>query len=494
MELYEYLKNKDSYVTIDVRSEGEYQCGHIPGAANVPLLENENRKKVGIAYKTNGPYAAVLLGYELVSPQFKSYIKQINKLSEGKPIAVYCARGGLRSSITLQLLKNAGLNAVKINGGYKQFRRWTAEVFKVRKQIYIYGGYTGSRKTEKLLEMKARGFQVIDLEGLANHRGSAFGGIGMDEQPSVEQFENLLAFEWMKIRSDLPVWIEDESRSIGRVYIPEAIYKQMREASLFKIVVPFQDRVSYIVDTYGRLDKTSLAQATRQIARRLGGKRTSQALEALQEDRLSDWAELLLAYYDDQYHFGNGKRSYFTSFECDQSFFDTYLNEAFPKPMFKVIIALGGNLGDVSGNFIKAIQMFKDQVGSVVRESSIYKTQAWGDLNQPDYLNQVVVLLTTRKPFDLLQLLHQIESKLGRERSKETGRNMPRTIDLDILFYGTQVLSLPDLSVPHPRIPERRFILEPLKEVCPQARHPLNSISFSDMLKNCVDTLRVDKL
>lgn len=494
MDIIDYIKNKNQYFTIDVRSENEFLSGHIPGAVNLPLLTNEERKKVGTSYKSNGHYAAVLLGYELVSERFRLYINKIKKLSDSKPIAVYCARGGLRSTITFQLLKNAGLNVYKIRGGYKVFRKWTSEVFKVRKQVYIYGGYTGSAKTERLLEMKAKGYQVIDLEGLARHRGSAFGGIGMEPQPTVEHFENLLALEWMQLRSDWPVWLEDESRSIGRVFIPEPIFRQMREANLFKVLIPFEQRVSYIVSMYGQMDRESLTEATRQISKRLGGKRTAEAVGALSENRLDDWAAILLQYYDDQYNFGNGKRDFLTSFESSMELFQEYLKRSFPKPGFKVVLSLGGNMGEVKETFRLVKERLNAEAGLIIQESSLYKTQAWGDPDQPDFLNQVVVMLTTQKPVHMMNFLLDIEKSLGRNRGQDERKFGPRPIDLDILFYGKHVIELPELTVPHPKIKERRFILEPLKEVCPTAIHPVTGESFSSMLKNCTDPLRVEKL
>jgi tRNA 2-selenouridine synthase len=152
--------------------------GHIPGAINFPLLDNEERAKVGTCYKEKGNYAAVLMGYELVGHKFQEYIKNAAALSPAKAVNIHCYRGGLRSTIMANLLVSAGFEVNLLSGGYKAYRKRVHEILEQPRRIVVIGGLTGAGKTELLLKLKAAGEQVVDLEALAKHRGSSFGAIG----------------------------------------------------------------------------------------------------------------------------------------------------------------------------------------------------------------------------------------------------------------------------------------------------------------------------
>ena len=146
---------------------------------------------------------------------------------------VYCWRGGMRSSSFSWLLRSLDVNVVLLRGGYKAFRNFVLNSFQSKKKIHILGGFTGSGKTEVLYEFKKMGEQIIDIEGLANHKGSVFGHLGEGEQPTNQQFENELAMEWIKTKSDKPVWVEDESRIIGRITVPSNFFMQMKTSPVF---------------------------------------------------------------------------------------------------------------------------------------------------------------------------------------------------------------------------------------------------------------------
>ncbi len=294
--------------TIDVRSEGEYEQGHIVGANNIPILNNDERRQVGICYKQKGNNEAVLLGYQLVEHKFKDYIKKAIEIAPNKTIAVYCFRGGQRSGIMSDLLHHAGLTVIKLQGGYKSYRRYALNTLTIPKNLMILGGYTGSQKTEKLHELKLSGQQVIDLEMLANHKGSAFGGIGEEPQPTNEQFENLLADEWRKIDPLKPLWLEDESSRIGRINIPKSIYIQMRESSMVKMIVDKIKRIDYILSSYGKMPIDKLHEATQKLERRLGNEQCNAALTYLQNGELREWLYIILKYYDKTYEYGNSLR------------------------------------------------------------------------------------------------------------------------------------------------------------------------------------------
>src|SRR5258705_1089911 len=221
----DYLQNvfTGNHLLLDVRSESEYFQGRIPGAANLPLLDDEARKEVGITYKVKGRNQAVEKGFELTGGKFHTFIKTVKdylsqpQTSGLKPqtVMLYCWRGGMRSGIMSWLLETAGIGTVLLKGGYKSYRQWALQQIEAERKVIILGGKTGNGKTFLLNELKKSGEQVLDLEALANHRGSAFGAIGMEAQPRQEHFENLIAFELGKSDPEKILWIENESSKVG---------------------------------------------------------------------------------------------------------------------------------------------------------------------------------------------------------------------------------------------------------------------------------------
>jgi len=197
----DFLKEAAHLPVIDVRSPGEYDHAHIPHAINIPLFDNEERAKVGTRYKQVGKDSAVLLGLELVGPKLADFVKKARRLNlTGQEVLVHCWRGGMRSGSFAWLLNTAGIKARTLEGGYKAYRSQVLAAFAEPARM-IYGGKTGSGKTEILHELAKQGEQVIDLEALANHKGSSYGAIGQEPQPSSEQFENKLFAVWRKTRS-----------------------------------------------------------------------------------------------------------------------------------------------------------------------------------------------------------------------------------------------------------------------------------------------------
>jgi tRNA 2-selenouridine synthase len=197
-----------------------------------------------------------------------------------------------------------GFKVYTLVGGYKAFRNWVLDQFIKPYSINIVGGYTGSGKTLILQELHKKGEAIIDLEGIAGHRGSAFGRIGLPEQTSVEMFENKLALELNKITTDYPnnsIWIEDESQRIGAVSIPQAFWEKMRKSLVYFIDIPFEKRLTYIIETYGILDQKELAEAIKRIQKKLGGLETKTAIENLERNELESCFRILLKYYDKLY-------------------------------------------------------------------------------------------------------------------------------------------------------------------------------------------------
>ena len=238
-------------VILDVRSPAEYNQGHIPGAVNFPLFNNEERALVGTCYKQKGKDEAVELGLAIASPKLADFVARAKILAPERQVRIHCWRGGMRSASVGWLLETAGFNVVILIGGYKGFRRWALSLFSVPQKIIVLGGMTGSGKTEILGALRNMGEQVLDLEALANHRGSSFGALGQPPQPTNEQFWNTIAMEWVKFDSTKALWVEAESKSLGLCRIPQEIFEQMEKAIVIEIRRSRQERVEFLVEIWG---------------------------------------------------------------------------------------------------------------------------------------------------------------------------------------------------------------------------------------------------
>lgn len=308
LNIHHFLELSETIPVIDVRTPLEFDHARIPGAHNLPIFSNEERVKVGTCYKQKGREAAILLGFDLTGPKWSGFIKQALKLAPEKKIMVHCWRGGMRSGAMAWALNLYGFEVYLLEGGYKRFRNWVLDQFKKQYPILVLGGMTGSGKTQILHSLKEKGEQIIDLEGLAQHQGSSYGSMGYLKQPSQEHFENLLAAALSKVDTDRPVWLEDESLSIGRCFIPNPIFKQMRENTVFKVLVPLEERINFLVEEYGKLNKDFLIERTEKIEKRLGPEQTRDAIAAIREGRMADFIKIALYYYDKTYTNGQGKR------------------------------------------------------------------------------------------------------------------------------------------------------------------------------------------
>jgi tRNA 2-selenouridine synthase len=286
---------------LDVRSPAEFAQGHIPGASNLPLFDDAERVEIGTLYKGQGREAAVLRGLALVGPRLESLAASLAAWaasSPGQPLRLLCWRGGLRSDSVAWLAGRLGLPTLLLAGGYKAYRRWVLAQFERPWPLRLLGGRTGTGKTELLLALRERGVAVLDLEGLANHRGSSFGGLGLPPQPSSEHYENLLAAGLHALEGAGAIWLEAESAQVGRCRIPRGLWLQMRAAPVLEVRRPLEWRVQQLVAVYGCQAPEQLIAATERIARRLGPQRTREALGAIAR---RDWAEAcrqMLDYYD----------------------------------------------------------------------------------------------------------------------------------------------------------------------------------------------------
>jgi tRNA 2-selenouridine synthase len=298
-----------SGLLLDVRSPGEFQQGHIEGAVSFPLFSDDERAQVGTCYKQRGRDLAVELGFALAGPKFAGFIAEAKRLTRDRQVRLHCWRGGMRSEAVAWVLEMAGFQVTLLVGGYKAFRRWVHEQLAVPKPMVILGGMTGTGKTDILTALVNQGEQVIDLERLTNHRGSSFGALGMPPQPTTEQFENQLALAWVQLDSQRPVWIEAESRQIGRCRIPDAVFQQMQQARIVEIQRPRSERLALLVQIYGQANRADLIEATERIRKRLGGLRTQQAVDLLQQGQLAAAFDLMLDYYDQTYRYDLSRRA-----------------------------------------------------------------------------------------------------------------------------------------------------------------------------------------
>ncbi len=308
IEIEDYLLSDSEYVLIDTRTPAEYDKAHIPGAKNLPLLDNEDRVKIGTTYKQKGREEAILQGFDLTGHKWRSFIERALEMAPHKRVAVYCWRGGMRSGIMSWLLDLYGFEVVKLKKGYKRYRNWALEQFEKEYAIIVLGGMTGSHKTEVLKELYNLGEQIIDLENLANHCGSAYGSMNKQEQPSQEMFENQLALNLFNLDATRRIWFEDESRTIGKRVIPEAIFAQMRQNQLMKIDMEKEKRIDFLEEEYGILDKDFLISSTEKIAKRLGPVQTKTAIEAIKLGNMREFINIALTYYDRAYTRGLSMR------------------------------------------------------------------------------------------------------------------------------------------------------------------------------------------
>lgn len=282
----------------DVRAPREFQEGSIPGALSLPLFTDQERHEVGLCYKQKGKKEAIALGLSFVGPRLGSLAKVF---LDQETVRIFCFRGGMRSSSMVWLAALQGCRVVRLEKGYKSYRAWVHRRLDSSFPALVFSGPTGSGKTELLHLLQEKGESVLDLEGLARHRGSVFGGFEGDLQPTQETFENRVAQELYLLREKPYICVEAESRAIGKVTLSSEVYRVIHTSPCLCVECPFEERLERAVRDYGSKPESLLVQSVAKLERRLGGKRTAEISSFLTSGRIHDAAALLLEYYDTTY-------------------------------------------------------------------------------------------------------------------------------------------------------------------------------------------------
>lgn len=297
----EFLEKRDGIPVMDVRSPAEFEQGHVPGSMNLPLLSNEERSVVGTLYLQKGSSEAMMKGLEYIGPKMRAFAERASTMAPGGEVLLYCWRGGMRSNSMAWLFNMIGIKAQTLEGGYKAFRRNAHDTFARPLNFIVIGGLTGSGKTEVLEMIASMGHQVVHLEQLACHKGSVFGGAGMPSQPTTEQFENELFDAVRRLDPQEVIYIEDESLTIGSVFIPRPFFDQMSSSPMFQLMTPLEMRVGRLVKNYACLDPEWLVDGVRRIARRMGLERAGQVIDSIRSGAMAQAVEKVLPYYDKVY-------------------------------------------------------------------------------------------------------------------------------------------------------------------------------------------------
>ncbi|MBX7107152.1 MAG: tRNA 2-selenouridine(34) synthase MnmH [Chitinophagales bacterium] len=301
LNIEDFLQQSAGHPVIDVRSPAEFLHAHIPGAISLPLFSDDERAIVGTLYKQQGREAAMMKALEWYGINMQRIISDLAKITNDKQLFVHCWRGGMRSGVVAWMLDLFGYKVSTLNKGYKAYRSKVLESFSESRKLVILGGKTGSAKTAIIQELIRDSSQVIDLEQLACHKGSAFGALGEPPPPSQEQFENDLFMKFRQTNAALPLLLEDESQRIGPVNIPNALWAQMRNAPVLYLEIPFEERLQHLLKTYGSYNAGDLAASTLRIRKRLGGLQTTNTIELLENGDYNSAFSILLHYYDKTY-------------------------------------------------------------------------------------------------------------------------------------------------------------------------------------------------
>lgn len=309
----ELLSKKSGIPLVDLRSPGEYHEATIPGACNIYLLDNIERALVGTVYKNEGPEKAREMAMEILAPRLPVFYYAFKKIAHDKEVIIFCWRGGDRSHFAGCILDAMGYKVYRLVGGYKAYRRYVLQYLEremLPLRAVVINGLTGVGKTDVLRELSVRGYPVLDLEGLAGHRGSVFGKIGQPPSPSQKMFESLIVTELQKAESYGIFIVECESRRLGNLYVPGSVMNTMQRGYRILLYAPVEERIKRILRDYapgGSDNLEALHEAINRLGKYLGKSKTAELHEWLSQGNISGVIEFLLSqYYDPLYKYPDG--------------------------------------------------------------------------------------------------------------------------------------------------------------------------------------------
>lgn len=294
------LRDGNELVSIDVRSPSEYRNATIPGSINIPLFNDEERAEVGTIYSRIGVEEAKVRGLELVSAKLPAFIRAFSEIPSQK--AVFCWRGGMRSKTTATLLSLMGIRVYRLSGGVRSYRKWVVaqlEAMKLTAPAYVIAGHTGAGKTAILRQLMQDGYPVLDLEGMAGHRGSIFGHVGLTAA-NQKTFDALLVERLSRMMQAPYLLMEGESKRIGKIVLPEFLSEKKDAGIPLLIELPLEARARNIVHEYQpHLNRTELLQAYQRIKERIHTPVAKEIEGLLTEGEYEYAVRLLLEYYYD---------------------------------------------------------------------------------------------------------------------------------------------------------------------------------------------------
>lgn len=312
----EYSELSGDYILVDLRSEGEYREFTIPGAINIPILNDSERKEIGTVYKNESEEKAKSMAVVAASEKLPEIYEKIRELeAKYEKVVLFCARGGMRSTVLDKFLVSLGAKVYKLKDGYKGYRAYVnCQLPKEDSEVeyIVLQGNTGSGKTLILKELEKRGYDILDLEGCANHRGSFLGSVGIGSCNSQKKFESLV-YEQLKNRKSNCVFVEGESKRIGRVLIPDYIYDNMKKSKRLLIDVSLDVRACNIIKEY--TESENWEEDTRdgliKLERYLGKEKIENYIQMLDQGQIDELVkDLMKEYYDPMYKKGEDRYKY----------------------------------------------------------------------------------------------------------------------------------------------------------------------------------------
>lgn len=302
--------NMENVCYIDLRSEGEYQEDTIPGAINIPIFNNDERAAIGTTYKQIGVEEAKELGLKIIAPKLMSIYKQLRDLSTQKTVVIFCWRGGMRSNFVLSAISSLGIPLLRIIGGYKSYRKFVVQYLSQEKlphKALVLNGLTGVGKTDVLKELIDLKLPVLELEGLAAHRGSVYGKIGMHESPSQKCFESKIVQKLRACEKEKYFLVECESKRIGKLLVPQVVLNTMADGYKILLYAKLSNRVARIIKDYTQGENNNieeLKKSTSLLSKRLGNKKVAALNHMLDEHKFNEvFSFLLTNYYDPLYKY-----------------------------------------------------------------------------------------------------------------------------------------------------------------------------------------------